>query len=80
MGPTGSDEGLAIATRGLRKSFRTVRGRRVVIPGLDLDVPAGGVHGFLGPNGSGKTTTIRMLLGLTRALSLIHISEPTRPL
>ena len=32
--------------------------------GLDLDVPAGGVHGFLGPNGSGKTTTIRMLLGL----------------
>ena len=35
--------------------------------GLDLDVPLGGVHGFLGPNGSGKTTTIRMLLGLIRA-------------
>ena len=35
--------------------------------GLDLRVPAGGVHGFLGPNGSGKTTTIRMLLGLIRA-------------
>ena len=33
---------------------------------LDLAVPAGGVHGFLGPNGSGKTTTIRMLLGLAR--------------
>ncbi len=32
--------------------------------GLDLRVTAGGVHGFLGPNGSGKTTTIRMLLGL----------------
>ena len=37
--------------------------------GLDLAVPAGGVHGFLGPNGSGKTTTIRMLLGLARATS-----------
>nr|WP_232523108.1 ATP-binding cassette domain-containing protein [Nocardioides sp. MAH-18] len=34
---------------------------------MDLAVPAGGVHGFLGPNGSGKTTTIRMLLGLARA-------------
>ena len=62
-----ADEGLAIATRGLRKTFRSVRGRRVAVHGLDLDVPAGGVHGFLGPNGSGKTTTIRMLLGLTRA-------------
>lgn len=62
-----ADEGLAIATRGLRKTFRTVRGRRVAVHGLDLDVPHGGVHGFLGPNGSGKTTTIRMLLGLTRA-------------
>ena len=35
--------------------------------GLDLHVESGGVHGFLGPNGSGKTTTIRMLLGLIRA-------------
>jgi ABC-2 type transport system ATP-binding protein len=34
---------------------------------LDLAVPTGGVHGFLGPNGSGKTTTIRMLLGLASA-------------
>ncbi|MDO5741139.1 MAG: ATP-binding cassette domain-containing protein [Ornithinimicrobium sp.] len=73
-----ADEGLAVATRGLRKSFRTVRGRRVAIHGLDLDVPAGGVHGFLGPNGSGKTTTIRMLLGLTAADSgTMHIfGEP----
>lgn len=63
----GADEGLAVATRGLRKSFTGVRGRRVAVHGLDLDVPAGGVHGFLGPNGSGKTTTIRMLLGLLRA-------------
>lgn len=35
--------------------------------GLDLAIPAGGVHGFLGPNGSGKTTTIRLVLGLARA-------------
>ncbi|MGO0576359.1 ABC transporter ATP-binding protein [Ornithinimicrobium panacihumi] len=69
-----ADGGLAIATRGLRKTFRGVRGRRVAVHGLDLDVPAGGVHGFLGPNGSGKTTTIRMLLGLTRADSgTMHI-------
>jgi ABC-2 type transport system ATP-binding protein len=39
----------------------------VAVQGLDLEVPAGGVHGFLGPNGSGKTTSIRMLLGLVRA-------------
>ncbi|WP_411285010.1 ABC transporter ATP-binding protein [Lapillicoccus sp.] len=58
---------LAIATRGLRKTYRTRRGRQVAVQGLDLEVPAGGVHGFLGPNGSGKTTSIRMLLGLIRA-------------
>ncbi len=53
---------------GLRKEFRTRRGRHIVaVHDLDLSVPAGGVHGFLGPNGSGKTTTIRMLLGLARA-------------
>jgi ABC-2 type transport system ATP-binding protein len=57
---------LAVSTRGLRKTYRA-RGRRIVaVEALDLDVPAGGVHGFLGPNGSGKTTTIRMLLGLIR--------------
>ena len=59
---------LAVSTRGLRKTYRTRRGRRVIaVQGLDLDVPVGGVHGFLGPNGSGKTTSIRMLLGLVRA-------------
>ncbi|MFD6135595.1 ABC transporter ATP-binding protein [Isoptericola sp. NPDC060257] len=57
---------LAIETRGLRKTYRSVRGRSVGVEGLDLQVPVGGVHGFLGPNGSGKTTTIRMLLGLVR--------------
>jgi len=59
---------LVIETTGLRKEFRSLRGElRVAVQGLDLAVPAGGgVHGFLGPNGSGKTTTIRMLLGLAR--------------
>ncbi|UKJ65345.1 ATP-binding cassette domain-containing protein [Cellulosimicrobium cellulans] len=57
----------AIETRGLRKTYRSRRGRSVGVEGLDLVVPVGGVHGFLGPNGSGKTTTIRMLLGLVRA-------------
>ena len=50
----------AIATSGLTKRFRS----RAVVDGLDLAVPRGSVFGFLGPNGSGKTTTIRMLLGL----------------
>jgi ABC-2 type transport system ATP-binding protein len=59
-----------IETRGLRKEFRTRRGRRIVaVDDLDLSVPSGGVHGFLGPNGSGKTTTIRMLLGLAAPTS-----------
>ncbi len=58
---------LVIETTGLHKEFRSRRGLRVAVQDLDLAVPAGGVHGFLGPNGSGKTTTIRMLLGLARA-------------
>jgi ABC-2 type transport system ATP-binding protein len=58
---------LVIETQGLNKTFRTRNGAvRVAVRDLDLAVPAGGVHGFLGPNGSGKTTTIRMLLGLSR--------------
>ncbi len=57
-----------IEIRGLRKRFTRVRGRATTaIDGLDLDVPEGGVFGFLGPNGSGKTTTIRIMLGLVRA-------------
>jgi ABC-2 type transport system ATP-binding protein len=58
---------LLIETSGLRKEYRTRRGRQVAVDGLDLAVPVGGVHGFLGPNGSGKTTTIRMVLGLASA-------------
>jgi ABC-2 type transport system ATP-binding protein len=53
----------AISIEGLVKRFGSV----VALDGLDLDVAVGEVHGFLGPNGSGKTTTIRVLLGLLRA-------------
>ena len=53
----------AIAISGLVKTFGTTR----ALDGLDLTVAVGEVHGFLGPNGSGKTTTIRVLLGLLRA-------------
>jgi ABC-2 type transport system ATP-binding protein len=41
----------------------------VAVDNVDLEVPTGAVYGFLGPNGSGKTTTIRMLLGLIRPTS-----------
>jgi ABC-2 type transport system ATP-binding protein len=51
----------AIETRGLTKRFR---GGQLAVDGLDLTVPRGSVFGFLGPNGSGKTTTIRVLMGL----------------
>jgi ABC-2 type transport system ATP-binding protein len=58
-----ADNGAAIEIAGLTKSF----GRAKALDGLDLTVTSGQVHGFLGPNGSGKTTTIRVLLGLLRA-------------
>jgi ABC-2 type transport system ATP-binding protein len=57
----GTDD--AIGTDGLSKRF----GSRTVVDSVDLRVPRGSVFGFLGPNGSGKTTTIRMLLGLVAA-------------
>jgi ABC-2 type transport system ATP-binding protein len=52
--------GAAIRATGLTKRF----GSHTAVGGIDLMVPRGSVFGFLGPNGSGKTTTIRMLLGL----------------
>jgi ABC-type multidrug transport system ATPase subunit len=54
-----------IATRGLTKRFGPV----LAVDGIDLDVRAGDVYGFLGANGSGKTTTVRILLGLVLATS-----------
>ena len=59
----------AILTRGLTKRFRS---GQVAVDGIDLDVPRGAVYGFLGPNGSGKTTTIRILLGLVGATAGEH--------
>src|SRR5437667_171335 len=44
-------------------------GRTFEIKDLDLSVPSGAIYGFLGPNGSGKTTTIRLALGLLRPLA-----------
>ena len=63
VAPSGGD--YVIETRGLTRYF----GRRRVVDGINLRVPRGCVYAFLGRNGSGKTTTIRMLLGLL---------EPTR--
>ncbi len=54
-----------IRTHGLTKRY----GELVAVDGLDLDVREGDVYGFLGANGSGKTTTVRMLLGLVLATS-----------
>ncbi|ROT26262.1 ABC transporter ATP-binding protein [Micromonospora sp. HM5-17] len=52
---------------GLRKTYRSRRrGERRALDGFDMVVEEGQVHGFLGPNGSGKTTTLRTLLGLIR--------------
>ncbi len=53
--------------KGLRKTYRSRGGPRRALDGFDMHVEAGQVHGFLGPNGSGKTTTLRTLLGLIRA-------------
>jgi ABC-2 type transport system ATP-binding protein len=58
--PTGA--GLAIRTQRLTKTYGPVH----ALDGLDLEVRVGEVYGFLGPNGSGKTTTIRLLLDLIR--------------
>ena len=56
------DNASIIRTSNLTKNF----GNYVAVNALDLQVMRGDVFGFLGPNGSGKTTTIRMLLGLMR--------------
>src|SRR5690348_18279 len=63
--PEGAGDSV-IHTRALTKRYR---GGQLAVDGLDLTVPAGSVFGFLGPNGSGKTTTIRMLMGLIEPTS-----------
>jgi ABC-2 type transport system ATP-binding protein len=68
----------AIRVQGLRKVF----GHTVALAGVDLDVPAGAVLGVLGPNGSGKTTMIRLLLALSRptagTVELLGVPVPAR--
>lgn len=54
-----------ITIKGLRKDF----GPRTVLDNLDLEIPAGQATGIVGPNGSGKTTTIKALLGLVKPTS-----------
>ena len=63
MSAAGPGAELSIETKGLTKRF----GHQLAVDGVDLAVPKGAVFGFLGPNGSGKTTTIRLLLGLAAA-------------
>ena len=60
LGPGSQRLNYLIQTTALSKSF----GSKLAVDSLDLVVPEGSIYGFLGPNGSGKTTTIRMLLGL----------------
>jgi ABC-2 type transport system ATP-binding protein len=75
--PPGTDSRLAIASTALTKRFR---GGQLAVDHIDLAVPQGSVYGFLGPNGSGKTTTIRMLLGLayptSGAAELLGVAMP----
>jgi ABC-2 type transport system ATP-binding protein len=67
--PVGHDGSPAIRSSGLTKRFP---GGQVAVDAVDLLVPRGAIYGFLGPNGSGKTTTIRILLGLVAATSGGH--------
>ena len=65
----------AIQASNLTKKYEQV----VALSGLDLTVEPGSVMGYLGPNGSGKTTTVKLLTGLVQPtvgdLSLIHIYQ-----
>ena len=65
----------AVELEHVTKTF----GKHTAVDGLDLAVPEGTVYGFIGPNGSGKTTTLRMILrifypdsGAVRVLGLMH--------
>ena len=61
----------AIAVTGLRKAY----GNKVVLDGIDLEVPAGTIFSLLGPNGAGKTTTVNILTTLMNAdAGTIHVA------
>ena len=60
---------VVLETRGLSKSYRTghvIQGRRTALEGLDLTLLRGEILGYVGPNGSGKTTTLKLITGLLR--------------
>ncbi len=62
-------EPVAIVTKGLSKSYRTghiIQGRRPALQDLDLEVRTNEIFGYIGPNGSGKTTTLKLLIGLLK--------------
>jgi ABC-2 type transport system ATP-binding protein len=67
-----------VETEGLTKRYDD----RVVVDGVDLQIPRGSAFGYLGPNGAGKTTLIRMLLGLTTpsygSMSLLGLPVPAQ--
>ncbi len=56
------DKPQVVTVRGLRKAY----GNRVMVDGLDLDVPTGEIVGLIGANGAGKTTTVECIQGLRR--------------
>jgi ABC-2 type transport system ATP-binding protein len=72
----------AVLTRGLCKAYRSGLSRRVALRDVDLDVPRGGVHALVGPEGSGRTTLLRVLLGLARPTAgeaaLLGVPVPSR--
>ena len=67
----------AIQAQGLTRRF----GELVAVNGVDLAIPTGQIYGFLGPNGSGKTTIIRMLCGLLTptAGSAVNAAKAANP-
>src|SRR5579859_3517468 len=59
-----SSDDLAITANGLTKTFKTRKGQVTVVDNLSLQVRRGETYGLVGPDGAGKTTTTRVLLGL----------------
>lgn len=59
---------IAIETKSLKLSY----GKRQILKGIDLQVPEGGIYGYLGQNGAGKTSTIKLLLGLIRQTGAVY--------
>jgi ABC-2 type transport system ATP-binding protein len=62
-------DSVVVRTCGLTKRFSSARKNILAVDNLSIEVKRGSIFGFLGPNGSGKTTTIGMLLGLIRPTS-----------